>query len=79
VAASPARCYVEDCSYCLYLVCFANIFPVRHFFTAELTAFNPNTTGWGFAWGELGVLALWGIGGFVLGARLFRWSPSGEE
>lgn len=57
----------------------ANIFPVHHFFIAELTAFNPNTTGWGFARGELGVLVLWGIGGFALGARLFRWSPSAEE
>jgi ABC-2 type transport system permease protein len=38
----------------------ANLFPVRHFFTAELTAFNPNTTGWGFAWANS---ASWRCGG----------------
>ena len=57
----------------------ANLFPIRHFFTAMLTAFNPNVDGYGFEWGHLGVLALWGIGGAVLGARFFRWTPTQES
>jgi len=57
----------------------ASVFPVRPFFAAELTAFNPNTVGWGFAWTDLGVLALWGVVGFLVGSRMFRWTPVGEE
>lgn len=57
----------------------ANIFPVRHFYQAMLTAFNPNVTGSGFAFGHLGVLALWGAAGLALAAWKFRWTPSGDQ
>jgi ABC-2 type transport system permease protein len=57
----------------------ANLFPVRHFFVAMTTAFNPNTVGAGFEWFELGVLALWAIGGAVVGAKVFRWTPTEEQ
>lgn len=57
----------------------ANLFPIRHFFTAMLTAFNPNVEGYGFEWGHLGILALWGFGGAILGARLFRWTPTEDH
>lgn len=56
----------------------ANLFPVKHFFDAMLTAFNPNVSGAGFEWVHLGVLALWGIGGALVGARVFKWTPAGE-
>lgn len=55
----------------------ADIFPVRHFFVAMLTAFDPHTTGAGFEWNHLAVLCAWG-GGALLAARWFRWAPMGD-
>jgi ABC-2 type transport system permease protein len=54
----------------------ADVFPVRHFYMAMLTAFNPNVTGSGFAPRDLGILALWGAAGLALAARKFRWTPA---
>ncbi len=54
---------------------FASIFPIRHFFEAFLTAFDPNTVGAGLEWFHLGMVALWGAGGLALAARYFRWAP----
>jgi len=56
----------------------ADLFPVRHFFEAFYTAFAPNTTGAGFEWGHLALLAAWGAAGFVLALRFFRWMPRGS-
>lgn len=57
------------------VLAFANHFPVRDFFEAFFTAYSPNTTGAGFEWGELAVVALWGLGGFLIALRYFRWTP----
>ena len=57
----------------------ANVFPVRHFLEATLTAFNPNVTGGGFALAHLGVVALWGAAGLAIAAWKFRWTPSAER
>jgi ABC-2 type transport system permease protein len=56
---------------------FASIFPIRHFFEAFLTAYDPATVGAGFEWGHLAIVALWGVGGLLLALRFFRWSPRG--
>jgi len=56
---------------------FASVFPIRNFFEALFTAFDPATTGAGFEWGSLGVVALWGVGGLLLAMRFFRWAPRG--
>jgi len=53
----------------------ANLFPIRHFFEAFLTAFDPLTTGAGFEWGNLAIVALWGLAGLALTLRYFRWAP----
>jgi ABC-2 type transport system permease protein len=53
----------------------ASIFPVRHFYTAMLTAFNPHVTGTGLAFGDLAVVALWGLLGGIAALRTFRWTP----
>lgn len=53
----------------------AAIFPIRHFFQALLTAFDPQTTGAGFEWVHLGVVAAWGVAGLLLAVRFFRWAP----
>jgi ABC-2 type transport system permease protein len=56
---------------------FANLFPIRHFFEAFFAAWDPLTTGAGFEWGHLAVVAGWGVLGLVLAIRFFRWTPRG--
>ena len=46
---------------------FADLFPIRHFFEAFFAAWDPATSGAGFEWGHLAVVAAWGALG--LGAR----------
>jgi ABC-2 type transport system permease protein len=53
----------------------ADVFPIRHFFEAFFGAFDPTTTGAGFEWGHLAVVAAWGLVGLVLAIRYFRWTP----
>jgi ABC-2 type transport system permease protein len=57
----------------------ASVFPIRHFLTAMLTAFNPHVGGAGFAPTDLAILAAWGVASAILAARLFRWTPAGES
>ena len=54
---------------------FADLFPIRHFFQAFFTAWDPLTSGAGFEWGDLAVVAGWGALGLVLAIRYFRWTP----
>jgi ABC-2 type transport system permease protein len=54
---------------------FANLFPIRHFFEAMFTAWDPNTTGSGFELGHLAVVAAWGLFGLIVAVRFFRWEP----
>jgi ABC-2 type transport system permease protein len=53
----------------------ADVFPVRPFFQAFFTAWDPNTTGAGFEWGHLAVVAAWGLAGLAVAMRAFRWEP----
>ena len=53
----------------------ADAFPVRHFFEAFLTAYNPGTSGAGFEWGHLAVVAAWGAVALAAAIRWFRWTP----
>ena len=59
------------------VLAFADLFPIRHFFEAFFSAFDPTTVGAGFDWGSLGIVAAWGALGFVLALRYFRWTPRG--
>jgi ABC-2 type transport system permease protein len=52
-----------------------NLFPVRHFYLALSDTFNPFFEGSGFAWGHLGVVALWTVAGAFVAVRMFRWEP----
>jgi ABC-2 type transport system permease protein len=54
----------------------AGLFPIKRLFQALVVAYDPATTGVGFAWTELGVLAAWGVGALVIALRLFRWTPT---
>jgi len=53
----------------------ASVFPVKPLFDSLLDAFDPVATGIGVAWGDLAVVAAWGVAGGILALRLFRWSP----
>lgn len=53
----------------------AGFLPVRPFFQAFLAPWDPATTGAGFEWGQLAVVAAWGLAGLLLAIRFFRWSP----
>ena len=54
---------------------FASLFPIRPFFQAFLTAYDPLTQGAGFDWGHLAVVAAWGVAGILVAMRFFRRSP----
>jgi ABC-2 type transport system permease protein len=54
------------------------IFPVRHLANALLTAYNPHTTGLGFAGTDLLIVAAWGAAGFLIAIRTFSWLPLGR-
>jgi len=54
----------------------ADFFPVRHFTSAVFAAFDPRLPGGvgsGFAWTDVGVLALWGAIAAAIAVRRFRW------
>lgn len=50
--------------------------PVKPFNDALLAAFT--STDASFAWGDYGVLLLWGVVGAVVAVRRFRWDPRPE-
>lgn len=53
-------------------------FPVRHLASALLVAYNPHTTGLGFAGTDLLVVAAWGVAGLLIAIRKFSWLPAGR-
>ncbi len=58
-----------------WLAFIGDIFPLKHFAAALQTAFYPGTTGAGFEWGDLAVIAVWGIVGTAFAIRFFSWEP----
>jgi ABC-2 type transport system permease protein len=53
----------------------ADAFPIRHLFEALLAGFDPATGGATFELGQLAAVAAWGVLGFVVAVRRFRWEP----
>jgi ABC-2 type transport system permease protein len=53
----------------------AKVFPIRHFADAMLAIYNPTLPGVAFSWGDLAVIAAWGLAGVVIGLRFFSWEP----
>jgi ABC-2 type transport system permease protein len=53
----------------------AGWFPVKPLFDSLLAAFDPAATGIGVSWGDLAVVAAWGVAGLVLALRRFAWAP----
>lgn len=56
---------------------FANHFPIRDFFEAFFDAYIPAAGGSSLDWGNLAVVAIWGVAGLLLAIRFFRWTPRG--
>ena len=52
------------------------VFPLKPFVNAVQDVLNPLVDAPGFAWGDLAVVAAWGIGGALLARRTFRWDPA---
>jgi ABC-type Na+ efflux pump permease subunit len=48
-------------------------FPIRHLILATVNTFNgvPGTS----PWGDIGVMAIWGVVGAWVGLRRWDWSP----
>jgi ABC-2 type transport system permease protein len=61
-----------------WLADIGEIFPVRHLANALLVAYNPHTTGLGFAGRDLLIVAAWGVAGFLVAVRKFSWLPAGR-
>ena len=56
---------------------FADAFPIRHFFEAFFDVYVPGGTGASIEWGNLAIVAAWGVAGLLLAIRFFRWTPRG--
>jgi ABC-2 type transport system permease protein len=52
----------------------AQAFPLEHLVAAFSQGFLPG--GAGIAWGDLGVIAIWGLAGLAVGLRRFQWTPA---
>lgn len=53
----------------------ANLFPLRHLAVAVRAAFDPFEAGYGFEFGHVAIVAVWGVGAALLASRYFRWEP----
>lgn len=56
---------------------FAGLFPIRHFFEAFFSIYDPGDVGATLEWGDLAIVALWGAAGLAIAVRRFRWTPRG--
>ena len=55
-----------------------DVFPVRHFVERGLRRVRPSHCArrWhGWSWGDLAVVAAWGVAGAIVAVRKFRWDP----
>jgi ABC-2 type transport system permease protein len=55
----------------------ARVFPLQHLVAALSRGFLPGATG--VAWGDLAILAAWGLGGLAVALTRFRWAPAAVE
>jgi ABC-2 type transport system permease protein len=60
------------------VVHFADVFPIRHFFEAFFSAYVPTGGGGAIEWGNLAVVAIWGVAALLIAVRYFRWTPRGD-
>ncbi|HWP32621.1 MAG TPA: ABC transporter permease, partial [Solirubrobacterales bacterium] len=53
---------------------FADVFPIRRFFEALFDVYDAGAS---MQWGDLAVVAIWGVAGLLIAIRRFRWTPRG--
>ena len=56
-----------------WLLTLGDIFPIKHLSHALIAAYDPFPRG--IQWGDLGVMAAWGVAGTLLAMRFFSWEP----
>jgi ABC-2 type transport system permease protein len=61
------------------VVAIAHVFPLYYIADAFGACFAPQTTGGGWAWGNLAVIAAWGVAGLVVASRRFHAEPYAGE
>jgi hypothetical protein len=49
---------------------------MQHLVKAAFAAFDLRSAGAGIAWGDLGLVAIWGMIGGAVALRRFRWEPA---
>ncbi len=54
----------------------ATFFPLKHFVDPAAAGFNPYVDASVPAWGDLAVMAVWGIAAALVVRRSFRWEPA---
>jgi ABC-2 type transport system permease protein len=54
---------------------FSAWFPVRHLIVAVFAPFDPRPGVSPWAWGDLAVIAIWGVVATLVAVRRFRWAP----
>lgn len=62
----------------LWLEIVGDIFPLKGFVVAFQDSMNPSVDAPGFAWTELGLVALWGLLGAAVATKKFRWESGFE-
>jgi ABC-2 type transport system permease protein len=62
-----------------WITAIAHAFPLYHLVQAFDACFVPQTTGSGFAWGNLAVIAAWGVAGLLVAVRRFQAEPNVGE
>jgi ABC-2 type transport system permease protein len=55
----------------------AQVFPLEHLVAALGRGFLPGTQG--VAWGDLAILAAWGVAGLIAALWRFRWTPAASQ
>jgi ABC-2 type transport system permease protein len=58
-----------------WLTSLAGFFPLKHIVETFDACFVPGTPNAGWSSGDLVTIAIWGVVGFVVAARRFRWEP----
>ena len=59
-----------------WLATLGDVLPLKPFAESFQDAFNPSVEAPAFAWGDLALVAAWGVVGAVVALRSFKWEPS---
>jgi ABC-2 type transport system permease protein len=66
---------VDESAMPRWLDVLAGALPLRPFVESIQAPFNPTVDPPGFLWGNLAILAVWGVIGVVVATRTFKWEP----